>query len=341
MIVVTGGAGYLGSVMVPMLLERGYRVRVVDRLFFGVQPLGLIADKIEILKADTRWCPESVFAGAYAVMDLAALSNDPAGELDPERTLAINFNARVRTATLAKKMGAKRYVLASSCSVYGFQEGMVDERAVPAPITTYAESSLQAERGTLALGDASFAVTAMRQGTLYGLSPRMRFDLVVNAMTLSLYSDGMITVRGGEQWRPLVHVADSANAFLGALEAPEAAVAGETFNVGATEHNFTVNRIAELVREASGGEGDIIHDKTAVDTRSYRVSADKIRDVLGFSPSRTPLEGSREIREALRSGATVPDARTRTIDWYKHLLAEDPGALDRPVEGAEEVRGRV
>lgn len=331
LVVVTGGAGYLGSVMVPLLLDAGYKVRVIDRFFFGADTLARVSEKIEMIEADTRWCPEEAFSGAYAVIDLAALSNDPAGELDPERTRDINFRARVRTATSAKRMGAKRYILASSCSVYGFQEGIVDEGATPAPITTYAESSLRAEGGVLALADDAFVVTVLRQGTLYGLSPRMRFDLVVNVMTLHAHQHGVITVRGGDQWRPLLHVADSAAAFLKILEAPREAIASETFNVGSTDHNFTVADVAEQVRSVNG-ESTISHDKTALDTRSYRVSADKIRQTLSFIPQRTPREGAREIFAALESGTIIDDMRTRTIDWYKHLTAEQGDVLDRPFD---------
>lgn len=331
---VTGGGGYLGSVLVPLLLDAGYQVRVVDRFFFGRETLSSVEGRCEFVEADTRWCPEEVFANTYAVIDLAALSNDPAGELDPERTLDINFRARVRTATLSKKMGVERYILASSCSVYGFQDGMVDESAVPAPITTYAESSLRAEGGALALADDSFVVTALRQGTLYGLSPRMRFDLVVNIMTLSLYKDKIITVRGGEQWRPLLHVADSAAAFLRVLEAPKNVVGGEIFNVGMTEHNFKVADIAKQVLAAGESYGDIVSDKTSIDTRSYRVSSDKIHTVLGFVSRQTPQDGATEILNALRAGVVQDNIKTRTVDWYKQLLAKDPTVLDRVIESA-------
>jgi nucleoside-diphosphate-sugar epimerase len=334
LIVVTGGAGFLGSVLVPMLVQRGYRVRVVDRFFFGVETLKSVAGKVELVRADTRWCPASVYDGAYAVIDLAALSNDPAGELDPERTREINFHARIRTAGLAKAAGAERYILASSCSVYGFQDGIVDESATPAPVTTYAESSLQAEGGVLALNDDTFSVTVLRQGTLYGLSPRMRFDLVVNAMTVSLMNDGIITVRGGEQWRPLLHVADSAEGFCTTLEAPREVVAGEIFNLGATEHNFTVLDVANYVSEMKAEASEIVHDKTALDTRSYRVSFEKIKNALGFVPRKHPRDGAREITAALDADS-IDERTTRTIDWYLKLLADDPLILDRPFESAD------
>lgn len=333
-VVVTGGAGYLGSVLVPMLVARGYHVRVIDRFFFGVETLGEASPFIERIQADTRWYPPELLNGAYAVIDLAALSNDPAGELDRARTMDINCHARVRTAMLAKERGVKRYILASSCSVYGFNDDIADETTQPNPITTYAEASMLAERGVLPLNSNEFTVTVLRQGTLYGISPRMRFDLVVNVMALSSFRDGIITVRGGEQWRPLVHVADSADAFVQILESPTSMVGGEIFNLGGTEHNFTVLEIAEHVRSAAQKQGDIIHDKTAIDTRSYRVSFDKIAEKLGFKPHRTPQDGAREVTEALQRGLPA-DLKTRTIDWYKKLLAEDANVLDDVFEGTE------
>lgn len=328
LVVVTGGAGYLGSVMVPLLLQEGYRVRVVDRFFFGQEPLAYIAGDIERVEADTRWCPEEVFEGAFAVVDLAALSNDPAGELDPERTLDINYRARVRTAALAKRLGAERYVLASTCSVYGFQNNIVDETVTPSPITTYAQSSLKAEGEVLLQSDEKFAVTILRQGTLYGPSPRMRFDVVVNVMTLSLHRGGSIEVRGGEQWRPLLHVADSAAAFVRVLGTPAPLISGEIFNLGATEHNFKVIDIAKQVRAGTNIDGRIVHDKTALDTRSYRVSFEKIRRALGFAPKYNPQGGAQQVSEALQRKSIADDIKTRTIDWYKQLSEERPRILD-------------
>lgn len=327
-VVVLGGAGYLGSVLVPLLIEAGYAVSVIDRFFFGRESLTAVAGNCELIEADTRWCAENIFDGAYAVLDLAALSNDPTSELDPERTYDINFHARVRNATLAKAHGVERYILASSCSVYGFQEGLVDETATPAPITTYAKSSLLAEEGILALADGIFSPTALRQGTLYGLSPRMRFDIVVNAMTLALYTDGAVTVRGGEQWRPLVHVRDSANAFLHAVQSPIDSTSGAIFNVGKTNQNFKVSEVAENIISALG-IGTIVMDTTTVDTRSYRVSSDRIRDVLGFVTQYTPQDGALEIYKALKGGFLTDSPQTKTIDWYKQLLAKDPDLLNR------------
>ena len=182
LVVVTGGSGYIGSVLCPLLVESGYRVRVLDRFFFG----NTIPDSesIEKIKIDSRQIMQSHLEGAYAVLDLAALSNDPAGELDPVKTLDINYRARRRLQELAADVGVERYILASSCSIYGFQDGILDENSPTNPLTTYAEANLRAEESALQLhaNGTDLAVTLFRQATMYGLSPRMRFDIAVNGM---------------------------------------------------------------------------------------------------------------------------------------------------------------
>lgn len=333
-ILVTGGGGFLGAVLVPMLLQRGYRVRVLDRFFFGKDALENVSRDpgCVIIEDDVRWYDKKVFQGIYAVLDLAALANDLAGELDPERTMHINFRARVRTAALAKDAGVERYILASSCSVYGFQNELLDETAPVSPITTYAKACVLAENGTLALDGDNFFVTALRQGTLYGLSPRMRFDLVINTMTLSLFKDGFLTVRGGTQWRPLVHVIDSARAFVAVLEADSDNIGGQIFNVGSRDHNFRIQDLADKV-VYSCGKGHTVQDKSELDTRSYRVNCDKILRTLNFSLTKNPEDGAKEIFEALKTKKIIDYPQTRTVDWYKKLLADDPTILDREFIG--------
>ncbi len=328
-ILVTGGGGFLGSVLVPLLLDHGYHVTVLDRFFFGRGTLAACSSnpRCKLVEADTRTAPETLFQGIDSVVDLAALSNDPLSELKPETTLDINFHARVRTATLAKRHGVGRYVLASTCSVYGFQNGVLTETAVLNPLTTYARAAARAEERTLALSDGTFAVTALRQGTLYGLSPRMRFDIVVNTLTLSLFRDGKLHLNGGDQWRPLLHVGDSARAFLAVLEAPPAAVGGQVFNVGATAQNFQLNHLATLIVRTL----DIpprIETTEAYDHRSYRTSSAKIERTLGFMTQKTPEHGAREVYGALRTGSVTAEKSTITLEWYKHLLSGDPGILD-------------
>jgi len=329
-IIVTGGAGYLGSMMVPLLLQAGYYVKIIDRFFFGHETLGKPHKYREHYEADTRWYPQELLEGAYAVVDLAALSNDVTGEMSRQRTLDINFKGRVRTARMAKKAGVQHYILSSSCSVYGFNDQVVTEESAPAPITTYAEANLLAEQSVLPLHDDDFSVTVLRLGTLYGVSPRMRFDLVVNAMTESLFGDGVITIQGGGlQWRPLLHVEDATRAFMRVLETSKEEVGGEIFNVGSSSHNFTINEIAQLV--LNGGElpGQLLYEEGAADVRSYRVSCDKIARVLAFESRFTPVDGAKDITRGLATGTIVASPRTNTIGWYKRLMSQDPDILDR------------
>ena len=321
-VLVTGGAGYIGSVLVSLLLEKGYEVICLDRLFFGREPLKDVIDNknFKLIQDDIRWFDPNILKDVDAVMDLAALSNDPAGELDPEKTMAINYKGRLRVATLSKKYDVARYVLASSCSIYGFQEGVLSETAPTNPLTTYAKANLQAEKGVLSLADDTFTVIVLRQATVYGLSPRMRFDLAINGMTLGFYKNGKIPIlRDGNQWRPFVHVKDTSKAFVISMIAEKEEVNGEIFNVGSNEQNYQIFNLAELVAKAAGLPFQY-EWYGSPDHRSYRVSFDKIANTLKFKPDYSPLEGGKEIYEALKDGSVKDDLKTITVKWYKHLL---------------------
>lgn len=321
-VLVTGGGGYIGSILVQMLLEKGYKVKCLDRFFFGMETLSdVLGDpNLEIVKDDIRWFDPNILRDVDAVMDLAALSNDPAGELDPRKTMEINYKGRVRVATLSKKYQVERYILASSCSVYGFQDGVVDERSPINPLTTYAKANALAEEETLPLADDSFSVTILRQATVYGLSPRMRFDLAINGMVLGFYKHGKIPImRDGTQWRPFVHIRDTAGAFIKVLESERDLVNKEVFNVGSNEQNYQIKPLAELIAEAIGLPFNF-EWYGSPDNRSYRVDFSKIRDVLGFKPKYTPKEGAREIYDALVEGRVEDSIKTRTVDWYKFLI---------------------
>ena len=321
-VLVTGGGGYIGSVLIQMLLERGYKVKCLDRFFFGMETLSHVAGdpNLEIVKDDVRWFDPNILRDVDAVIDLAALSNDPAGELDPTKTMEINYKGRVRVANLSKKYEVERYILASSCSVYGFQDEVVNENSPTNPLTTYAKANVLAEKETLPLGDNNFCVTALRLATVYGLSPRMRFDLAINGMVLGFYKHGKIPImRDGTQWRPFVHIKDAARAFIMVLEAEKDLVNKEIFNVGSNEQNYQIKPLAELIADAIGVPFNF-EWYGSPDKRSYRVDFSKIRNVLGFKPKYTPKEGAREIYNALVEGKVKDDIKTRTVEWYKFLL---------------------
>jgi nucleoside-diphosphate-sugar epimerase len=321
-VLVTGGAGYIGSILIENLLNGGYDVICLDRLFFGVETLKRVINnqRLKVVKDDIRWFDPALLKDMDVVIDLAALSNDPTGELDPQKTLDINYKGRVRVAKLAKKLGVERYILASSCSIYGFQEGILNEASPANPLTTYAKANLQAELEILPLADENFTAVALRQATVYGLSPRMRFDLAINGMVLGFYKNGKIPIlRDGTQWRPFVHVRDTSVAFIAAMNAEKELVSGQIFNVGSNDQNLQIFPLAEMVAEAIGLPFKY-EWYGSPDTRSYRVSFDKIAKVLKFKPKYTPRDGAREVYSALKDGIVTDELKTITVKWYKHLL---------------------
>lgn len=321
-VLVTGGAGYIGSTLVRMLLDSGYDVICLDRLFFGIEPIRELLDNpnFKLVKDDIRWFDPKVLRGVDVVIDLAALSNDPAGELDPAKTYDINYLGRMRVARLSKEYGVKRYIFASTCSVYGFQEEIVNEESQLNPLTTYAKSAMLAEKDLLPLANRNFVVTILRFATAYGLSYRMRFDLVVNAMTLSLYKKGVIMVGGdGQQKRPLVHVKDISRAIIKVIEAEPDIVNGEIFNVGSNKQNYRIIDLAKEIGEAVG-KPYRIEFYGEIDRRSYEVDFTKIRTRLNYETKYTVRDAAREIYQALKEGKVKDDLRTITVKWYKHLL---------------------
>jgi len=334
-VLVTGGAGYIGSILTRTLLEKGYDVTILDRMFFGTDSTKEIADRITLVKDDIRSFTSSVLTGVDAIFDLASLSNDPSGELDPRKTLGINYEGRVRVAKLAKKHGVKRYVLASTCSVYGFQEGTLTEESQTNPLTTYSNANLLAEKEILPLADKSFTATVLRQATVYGFSPRMRFDLAINGMVLGFFKNGKIPImRDGKQWRPFVHVKDTSGAFIKVIESDPELVKGQIFNVSNEEQNVQIFDLAKLVADAI----DLPFNYEwygSPDTRSYRVSFDKIKNKLRYVPKYTPSDGAREVYAALKEGQLDPDdIRTITVKWYKHLLEMRTLLKDLEINGA-------
>jgi nucleoside-diphosphate-sugar epimerase len=295
-------------------------VRVLDRFFFGdTIPQ---SEHIEKIKIDSRTLSINLLKDSFAVLDLAAISNDPAGELDQVKTLDINYRARRRLQELASDAKVERYILASSCSVYGFQEGILDEESPVNPLTTYAEANILAENSALELlaKGTDMAVTLFRQATMYGLSPRMRFDLAVNGMTLGMWENGKIPMlRDGKQWRPMIHIRDTSKAFITALSADVSTINGQRFNVGSNEQNYQIMQCAELVAQGLNKPFEF-EWYGAPDHRSYQVSFDKIKKILNFVPDWTAEKAAAEIAEALDSGKVQADPVTKTVNWYSSLL---------------------
>lgn len=323
-ILITGGAGYLGSTLVPMLVDHGHEVTVLDRFFFGENtlPSSGVGTRLTTIRTDTRWCEGRLFESQDAVVDMAALSNDPAGALDPWKTFEINYLGRARVARLAQQAKVPRYLATSSCSVYGFQDGWLSEGSIPNPLTEYARANLLVERDNLPLGDEKFTTTAVRFATLYGVSKRMRFDLAINGMVAGALKTGKIPVmRDGTQWRPFLHVRDAARAIEMVLEAPPPTVNRQIFNVGGEEQNFQIKPLADLV-SASMQNPPAVEWYGDADARSYRVKFDKVREALDFRPELGPADAVREIELGVRSGSVMQSAETNTVGWYQHLLSD-------------------
>lgn len=319
-VLVTGAGGYIGTVLTPMLLDAGYNVRAIDRFFFG-RDLLASHPRLEVVVEDSRKLTAAHFRDVDAVIDLVAISNDPSGELFRDATLAINHASRVCSAEMARDAGAERYILPSSCSIYGFQEeGVIaDEAAPPRPLTTYARANEMAERGVLALADEAFCVVVLRQATVFGLSPRMRFDLAINGMTYGAWKTGKLPLmRDGTQWRPMIHVRDTARAQMFALEADGARVNGEIFNVGSLKDTWQIGPLGELVSSCVPKAAEIEWYGDP-DRRSYRVSFDKL-EALGYRTQWSAADGVAEICEALEAGTVDRTPRTITLEWYEALV---------------------
>jgi nucleoside-diphosphate-sugar epimerase len=286
MILVTGGAGYIGCVAVQQILAKGEAVRVLDKLYFGADGLADVADKIELVQGDIRTFDPAIVDGCNAVLHLAGLSNDPTAEFNPRANEDINTRGTEVVARAAKERGVKRFIFASTCSIYdlGFYapDFLRDEDSQVGPRAAYAVSNYNAENILLGLTDDRFCPVILRQGTVYGWSPRMRYDLVVNTFVRDALTKGCLTVHcGGEMWRPLVDVTDLARIYVACVEAPDEKVHGRIFNVVAK--NYRILELAHWVREALKPirRIDIEVDYSNHKTRSYRVSGQRIESELG------------------------------------------------------------
>ena len=324
-VLVTGGCGYIGSVLVPLLLRRGYEVRVVDKLYFGEESLAAVRDAIELIPGDVRNLDPSVLDGVHSVIHLGSLSNDPTAEFSPEATRSINYAGTVRLATACKERGISRFTFASSCAVYGFHvDTLADEGFPTNPQSSYARSKFDAEAKLCEMADDTFCPASIRQATLFGLSPRMRWDLVANAFVMHAFRDGRLDVWfGGEAYRPLVHVRDAAEAHLCCLEAERERVRGKVFNL--VHANCRILDLATRVQRCLGEIGihvgiEVNHEQS--DDRSYMTSGRRITEELGFSPSTTIEDGVREIAHELSNGrhADFDHPVYYNLRWMKLLL---------------------
>ncbi|WP_029073699.1 NAD-dependent epimerase/dehydratase family protein [Kaistia adipata] len=329
-VLVTGHRGYIGTVMVPMLLAAGHAVTGCDTDFYSdcsFAPGGTIAPVPEI-RRDVRDLGVDDLRGFDAVIHLAALSNDPLGDLSEDLTYEINHLASVRLATLAKMAGVRRFLFASSCSNYGRSgDDLVSEAEVLNPLTAYGRSKARAERDIGRLADLRFCPVFFRPATAYGVSPRLRTDVVLNNLVAGAVTRGVCRLQSdGSPWRPLVHVQDIARAFLAGLVADEARLRGQAFNVGQTMENYRVRDLAEIVTAVVPGCRLELVDGAGPDKRSYRVSFEKIRQILPeFVPQWDARRGAAELQAAYRSSGHDPMAvdgpRYQRIAQIRLLLA--------------------
>jgi nucleoside-diphosphate-sugar epimerase len=322
-VLVVGGGGYLGSILIPQLLEQGYDIKCLDKLFFGEKPIESFKDEIEIFREDIRICDPSIFNNVDVCINLAAISQpDQTKMIDPKLYYEINHEGCIRIAKLCKDKGIHRFIFTSTCSVYGFQDNIISEENNPNPLEAYGKSKVLAEKDLLNLADDNFLVTILRPGTMYGFSPKMRFDLVVNGMTWALQEFKKINVmRDGNQWRPNVHVKDVARLITELLELNKEKIQKEIFNVGANQQNYQILPLAKLIGDSVGINYELDWYGEP-DTRSYRVDFSKLKNDLGFKIKHTVEEAAKKVYNALEVGKTKKDETTSIVGWYKKISDE-------------------
>ncbi len=322
-VLVIGGAGYLGAVLTERLLAEGYTVGILDSFIYGKRSVEKYADdkRVEITEGDIRNVETVNMAihNASSVVLLAAVVGDPASKARPEQTVETNFLAAQVVASSAKLAGVEKFIYASTCSVYGVGSDILDEEAPLNPVSLYAKTKISSEESIMGIADRNFKPVIMRMSTLYGFSPRMRFDLVVNTMTMTAYTEGRINVFGGNQWRPLLSLPDAAEAYLKVLQNEQSS--GKIYNVGSEEQNYVITDVANLVakgiKDASGNDIPVNIEGDSVDARDYRVSFKKIQGEIGFNVSHTIPEAAAEIWGKLES-KEIKDPKQKV--YYNHYF---------------------
>jgi nucleoside-diphosphate-sugar epimerase len=334
---VAGGAGYIGSVLVPLLLEKGHEVTVLDRFYFGdtlAASKKRHPERLRVVRGDVRSFDRKHLKGVDTVVDLSGISNDPSCELEPELTRSVNVDGAKYLAGAAVEAGVRRYVYSSSCSVYGHGEGLgLTESSPRHPVSLYARAKAEVE--DLLLGHPKMETCALRLATVFGLSTRMRFDLAINVMTKNAYVARRITVDGGgRQWRPFVHVRDVARAFELGVSSDKSKVAGKVFNIGSDGNNVQILNLAFRVRDAIPGT-EVVHAATDPDLRDYNVSFERAERELGFKTERSIDDGIREVLAGLRDGTLDPDDRRwYTMKQYVFLREAEKAHRDLAIDGA-------
>jgi nucleoside-diphosphate-sugar epimerase len=342
-ILLTGSRGYIGSVMAPFLVRAGHEVVGVDTDLYRRSSFGEWKDTIETQVKDVRALEARDLAGFDAVIHLAALSNDPLGDLNPQLTYDINHLASVRLAALAKEAGVPRFAFASSCSNYGAAgDAPVNEESDLNPVTAYGESKVRVERDVIKLADDAFSPTFLRCATAYGVSPRLRFDIVLNNLVAWAFTSGKVMLKSdGSPWRPIVHIEDISRAFLAVLTVPRERVHAQAFNIGRNDQNYRIRDIAQIVKETVPGCEIAFADDAGPDKRNYRADFSKVARVLPeFQPQWDARKGARQLYDAYRAiGLVLSDfegPRYRRIDQIKQLMSA--GLLGNDLRWAAEPR---
>lgn len=333
-ILVTGGAGYIGNVLVKKLLGKGYQVRVLDRLIFGEEPLRDVKDKIELIVGDIRNISPLILDGIDGVIHLAGFSTDPTSQYDPRLTDIINHIATENLAKMAKAKGIKRFVYASTCSIYftlntPLEPPLYKEIDLVNPISAYSFTKRCSEQTLLAMVSGNFQPTIFRKGTLYGWSPRMRYDLVFNSFAKDAFFKKVLTVdAGGEIWRPMIDIADAADVYIKALELPLEKVGGKIFNIA--DQNWNIGELAKQIR-------DIVRKKKGIEidldirpfnlTRNYKADTSLFKETFNFKPGRSLEEALFEIWEHLENDKNHDPHHIKHYGdrWYKQYFETEEG----------------